>query len=879
MRDSSTSRIGYSRLDIEDAQLTTLPLPMPLRPAFAFILCLSSGALAQTDSSRAAPIAPLVRPPANTSSAGITVIDSAEIAASAAPTLSELLQARRPGLRVLRSGGLASDGALVMLRGPKSLIGSSEPIVIVDGVRVDSRQFDQPLDLGGTAPSHLDDLMPEDIARIEVLSGAAAALYGDGAANGVILVTTKSGGPGPLRLTERVSWSATQNNTEFPANYQRLGTSPTTGQPVANCSLVSVAAGTCVPTALHVWNPLEQASPFRTGSTALGRLALGGSAFGTSLFAAVTGNASQGVLPRDGIDRIGGRAKLSRDLPGHFSVEANGGFLRGHARFAVDGNAVTESNVIANGLVGSAEDNANRGYLDFGSAAGGDSVFPSRRLSHGTGGVTLTWRPVTWLTASAMTGRDLVTEHWHEDHIGQQPQPALDHLYVESHYARNSAATLTSSYHVGFAIGATTTVGLEQDVQRTADYDSVADSTGPFGITESRLYIRSTSFHVTETVFLPREIQANVSAERVTSRIFGGDEWFPSASASWSPAVDRRGVSHLRLRAAYAEAPGASISLLSIRIVTPPFSAVPPRPTMERTKSVELGAEATIASLAQLELTAFSDRSTRLWATNVPTAFGPADEQIGTMTNKGIETLLRANLLDVGSIRWDGTLSLAVLRNRVVGLTTPPPLGSLQNPVSNGYALGGVWAQTYTYADLNHDGIIGTNEVQLGPTQYAGSPLPTLESSFASELAMPGHVVITALLDYRHGNRAVDLTGSFRCSIVHCRETQDPTAPLDLQAAAVASRLSNFSPTGFISDASFMRLREIAIRWTLPRAGSRYLGTDADLTVAGRNLATWTNYRGLDPEISYQPPDILPRQEFLTMPIPREVIVRLDLRP
>ena len=844
---------------------------MPLRLAFAVVVCASTLAEAQTDSSRSTPIAPLSRVPASTWGAGVTVIDSAEISASTARTFSELLQARRPGLRVSRSGGLASDGALVMLRGPTSLIGSSEPIVIVDGVRVDSRQFDQPLDLGGTAPSHLDDLMPEDIERIEVLSGAAAALYGDGAANGVILVTTKSGGPGPFRLTGRVSWSGSQKDTEFPGNYQRLGTSPSTGQPVANCNLVVVASGNCIPTALRTWNPLEQASPFRMGNAALGHVALGGTALGTSIFGGLTGNASQGVLPRDGTDRVGGRVKLSRELPGRFSVEASGGFLRGHARSAVDGNAVTESNVIGNGLLGAATDNANRGYLDYASA---DSIFPSRRFSHGTGGVTLRWRPVTWLTASAMTGRDLVTEHWHEDHLGQQPQPTVDHGYGESHYARTSAGSLTSSYHLGSAIGASTTAGIEQDIQRTADYDSVAGS-----ISESRLYIRSAAFRVTEALHLPREIHANIAAQRVTSRIFSGDEWFPSANASWAPSIGGRGVSDVRLRAAYAEASGASSSLLSIRLVTPPFSAGPPRPTMERTKSIELGGEATILRLVQIELTAFSDRSMRLWAINVPTPFGPTDEQIGTMTNKGFETILRAPFLGGRGIHWDGTLSLASFRNRVVGLTTPPPLGSLQNPVSNGYALGGVWAQTYTYVDVNHDGIIGTNEVQLGPTQYAGSPLPTFESSFASELSLPGHATVSALLDYRHGNRAVDLTGSFRCSLGNCRETQDPSSPLDRQAAAVASRLSNFPPTGFISDASFLRLREIAIRWRIPAIGSRYLGMDADLTVAGRNLAMWTNYRGLDPEISYQPPDILPRQEFLTMPIPRELVVRLDVRP
>jgi hypothetical protein len=138
---------------------------------------------------------------------------------------------------------------------------------------------------------------------------------------------------------------------------------------------------------------------------------------------------------------------------------------------------------------------------------------------------------------------------------------------------------------------------------------------------------------------------------------------------------------------------------------------------------------------------------------------------------------------------------------------------------------------------------------------------------------------VSALLDYRQGNRALDLTSRIRCDFQICRESQDPTASLDRQAAAVASQLSGLYATGFSGDASFMRVREIAVRWRIPPAGARFFGVDADLTLAGRNLATWTTYRGLDPEVSYQPPDILPRQEFLTMPLPREFIVRLDIRP
>src|SRR5437764_8654908 len=99
-------------------------------------------ALAQTthDSARVepatVPVFPLWRAPAHAWGAAVGVMDSVAIVESTAPTFSELLQARLPGARVLRSGGMASDGSRGMLRGPVTLLGPNEPIVIVAGVRL-----------------------------------------------------------------------------------------------------------------------------------------------------------------------------------------------------------------------------------------------------------------------------------------------------------------------------------------------------------------------------------------------------------------------------------------------------------------------------------------------------------------------------------------------------------------------------------------------------------------------------------------------------------------------------------------------------------------------------------------------------------------------
>src|SRR5947199_99068 len=115
---------------------------------------------------------------------------------------SEMLAAREPGVSVLPSGGLTGEGARIRIRGSASLSQPNEPIVYVDGIRVDrSGGFGDFVGTGGGGnPSRLDDINPEAIERIEVLKGAAAAtLYGTEASAGVIQVFTKTGSRGSPR--------------------------------------------------------------------------------------------------------------------------------------------------------------------------------------------------------------------------------------------------------------------------------------------------------------------------------------------------------------------------------------------------------------------------------------------------------------------------------------------------------------------------------------------------------------------------------------------------------------------------------------------------------------------------------------------------------
>lgn len=102
--------------------------------------------------------------------------------------LGDLMHRTAPGIDLRRPSGQVGTGLRLSVRGVRSLIGPVPPLVYVDGIRVEFGG--DPLGAGVSGPAILDVLDPATIARIRVLRGPEAAVYGLGATNGVILITT-----------------------------------------------------------------------------------------------------------------------------------------------------------------------------------------------------------------------------------------------------------------------------------------------------------------------------------------------------------------------------------------------------------------------------------------------------------------------------------------------------------------------------------------------------------------------------------------------------------------------------------------------------------------------------------------------------------------
>lgn len=124
-------------------------------------------------------------------------VDLAELRSAPIQSPTEALAARVPGVSVLPSSGMTGAGGRIRIRGNASLSQSNNPIIYIDGIRMDNGGSGAG---AGDRTSRLDDIDPTSIERIEVLKGAAAAtLYGTEASNGVIQIFTKKGSQGEAR--------------------------------------------------------------------------------------------------------------------------------------------------------------------------------------------------------------------------------------------------------------------------------------------------------------------------------------------------------------------------------------------------------------------------------------------------------------------------------------------------------------------------------------------------------------------------------------------------------------------------------------------------------------------------------------------------------
>lgn len=156
----------------------------------------------------------------------VGTVSAEELEPAPAQTLERALTGKLAGIRVSQNTGAPGGGIDVNLRGVSTIIGSTQPLYVVDGVIINNEAIQSGIDLvseatvaGSARPqgqptNRIADLNPNDIESIEVLKGAsAAAIYGSKATNGVVIINTKRGTIGKTRIdvTQHIGFSRILN--------------------------------------------------------------------------------------------------------------------------------------------------------------------------------------------------------------------------------------------------------------------------------------------------------------------------------------------------------------------------------------------------------------------------------------------------------------------------------------------------------------------------------------------------------------------------------------------------------------------------------------------------------------------------------------------
>ena len=143
----------------------------------------------------------------------LTSVKVKDNVANQSGTIDQLLQGRAAGVQVTQNAGAPGSGISVKIRGTNSLRGNNEPLYVIDGVIISSAGEDV-IAAGGVgnsgqeAQNGLNGINPRDIESIQVLKDASAtAIYGSRGANGVVLITTKKGVKGKVKIKSFITTS------------------------------------------------------------------------------------------------------------------------------------------------------------------------------------------------------------------------------------------------------------------------------------------------------------------------------------------------------------------------------------------------------------------------------------------------------------------------------------------------------------------------------------------------------------------------------------------------------------------------------------------------------------------------------------------------
>lgn len=854
-------------------------------------------------------------------------------------SVSSLLQARTAGVSVSQASGQSGAGQRIRIRGVSSIALSNDPLIYIDGVRVDSRnQVARPDDpsqaspatsfdaTGGATLSRLDDLNPEDIESIEIVKGpAAATLYGADASAGVIQIITKRGGTGDFDQRLQVEYGTIGKNFTPKANW-------------AECTADVIASGAFLcqgksPGAIVSDNPLAREDIFQRGHST--RLSWSGRGGGENygFYTSASWNDEEGTVEVN--QNESRRGRLNFDFEPHETIALDAGYGLSLITTALPMSNHSPLGIPTAGYAGQAlaytgEDGT--GWFAGGGRAGLFRIENETRVTRHTASLTARHNPLSWFNHRLTLGGDFTrserTQFFPRNdegfYFGEMNEGLIDENRksfetITVDYLGTLSSTLggddqwSADLSLGmqwiqqreeFVVG--TGIGLASNTAKSVG--AAAQKTGDQYFQENRSLglLGQLQFGYRDRLF----VQLGARLDQNSS--FGEDVptfFLPKVGASWvlseEPFFNVGWVDQLRLRAAFGTTGNAPEGGRDLRTYTPeryvdPGTGVispgvilgnPGNPDLkaERGEEFEAGLDASLlGNRMDVTLTYFNKRSSDLILQRpIPPSLGFQEDpfdNIGEVVNRGVEVSVGGDVLRHDDFTWNLRTSMNTLHNELTDLGELEPFGGNDARFRTGYPLASVFVRKVLEVDTQNGRAIVSDTLQ-----FVGPPQPEFEGNVQSTMTILGRFTLAAQADWRVGQIVNDATADIRDNaFFNSRERIDPGFLPEEE------RLRRFGPfftrdgtpvsAGQVEDAyqqkgDFLRLREVALSANLPESLVRWMGPveGARLKLAGRNLALLTDYTGADPEaIANIATSAFQSYTFFTLPIERRFTASLQ---
>jgi TonB-linked SusC/RagA family outer membrane protein len=842
----------------------------------------------------------------------ITRVDASAVTATRPiVNLQDLMQGRTPGLAFTGTGGQVGEARVIQIRGVSSFGLGSQPLIYIDGVRMDNSTSLGPAlpntGSGQRSSGALNDINPNDIESIEVIKGpAAATLYGTEASAGVIQIITKRGLPGAPQFDLQVS-----EGQGFLLNpYDMIGSQwRCPGSPPCSPDAVIEYNIFDIEEANHAADPSIPESPISNGFNQKYNLSVRGGVDQVNYFVSGDFARQEGVRSTNWNNQASARANIGVVMSESINLDVSLGYVDGSTRFAT--GLIESGGLWPHIMWAAGRDTQSRGYLSY-TPEEFDIPEATRDFARFNASGTLSHSPFAWLDHRLTFGIDRGDEEsqtlvprdiegkdgpWGDKSLGEVTilRPITTQISMDygasARYSPNDAFTFTTSVGAQYyssEFNRISTVGRVFAAPAIRSIEGATETTATQSFTQNK----SLGFYAQEEIGWNGRVFLTAAIRGDDNSTFGAAynaAYYPKVSATWVVSEESfwnvDAINSVRLRGAWGKAgrqPGTFDAVTSFRssVGSGGVAAISPQRRGNPDVGPEVGEELEVGfdmaffnDRLSSEFTYFYQKITdALVGVPLPPSDGFPGSQaanLGQLDNWGYELSLNARAFQSGDWSLDLGAQMAYTMNEIkdlggrdpttnfrIGLPWPNSTSTfITNAefLANGTTINSATLMCDAGVSSAPDGVDAENMYRRdrgGPSATCAS-IQGQDQLFLGTTFSPWHwssnltlgwrdLQVFGMVDAEHNRILNDFDLSCRhnyCGFPNSYGSMTRQDPLFVQSVVRWFAYPSQDTYQYDSDASYIRLREVGLRYQLPQQLLEHVRADrASFSLSARNL-------------------------------------------